>query len=75
MSKSLDSDRGTALKLAMNLLKPEDREILALVYFQDWDTARAAQVLGIAKDAANMRLVRARRRLAAKLADWSSVIG
>ena len=28
-----------------------------------------------AKDAANMRLVRARRRLADKLADWASLVG
>ncbi len=74
-SRVLDSDRAAALQVAMNLLKAEDREILDLVYFRELDLAAAAAQLGIAKDAANMRLVRARRRLADKLSDWAALVG
>jgi RNA polymerase sigma-70 factor (ECF subfamily) len=74
MKKAQASDRATALDLAMNLLRPQDREILVLVYFQDLDIPEAARKIGIAVDAANMRLVRARRRLAEKLSGWAELI-
>ena len=64
-----------ALELALNLLKPEDQEILELVYFRQKPVAEAATQLGVARAAVEMRLTRARRRLATKLADWSELIG
>lgn len=66
--------RNLALNLALNLLRPRDREILECVYFEELDIARAAERLGVGRDAANMRLVRARRALAEKLADWNEVV-
>lgn len=74
MAEAHDSDRTAALEMAMNLLRPEDREILTLVYFKDLDIPGAAAKLGIAKEAANMRLVRARRRLGEKLSGWAGLI-
>lgn len=68
-------ERSVALEVALNLLKPAEREILDLVYFRALDIEGAARELGIARDAANMRLVRARRALGARLAAWSGVIG
>jgi RNA polymerase sigma factor (sigma-70 family) len=69
------SERAMAIALAMNLLKPEDRELLRLVYFEDQDIAAAGTALSLTRDAANSRLVRARRQLAARLSQWSGVIG
>ncbi len=75
-SSTLDRrERSVALEVALNLLKPAEREILELVYFRSLDIEGAARELGIARDAANMRLVRARRALGARLAAWSGVIG
>jgi RNA polymerase sigma factor (sigma-70 family) len=75
MAAAHDSDRTLALEMAMNLLKPKEREILELVYMKEMDIPGAADTLGITKDAANMRVVRARRRLAEKLVGWAELIG
>ncbi len=64
-----------ALHVAMNLLREEERELLGLIYFDELDIAAAAEKLGLSRDAANMRLVRARRNLAHKLKDWRGRIG
>ena len=55
-----------AIGLAMNLLSREDRELIRLVYFEEKDIAAAAAALGLTRDVANTRLVRARRLLATK---------
>jgi RNA polymerase sigma factor (sigma-70 family) len=70
-----DSERTLAVTFAMNFLGLEDRELLRLVYFAEKDIAAAAEALGLTRGAANTRLVRARRELAKKLADWSDLIG
>jgi RNA polymerase sigma factor (sigma-70 family) len=70
-----ETERARAVALAMNFLSLEDRELLRLVYFAERDIATAADALGLTRGAANSRLVRARRELAAKLADWSDLIG
>ena len=70
-----DADRNVALELAVNLLAADDRQILDLVYFQHQDIPTAAEQLGIKRGAAEMRLTRARRRLAEKLCDWMDLIG
>lgn len=69
------SERAMAIGLAMNLLSRDDRELLRRVYFSNEDVATAAQAVGINRGAANMRLVRARKLLATRLADWSDLIG
>ena len=75
MSDAQDSDRSVALDVAMNLLKPQERDVIKLVYLEQMDIPAAAEALGVSKDAANMRLVRARRHLAEKLAGWAELIG
>ncbi len=75
MSEAQDSDRSAAIDVALNLLNPAERDVLALVYLKGMDIPSAAEELGITKDAANMRVVRARRNLAQKLASWAEFIG
>lgn len=70
-----ESERTLAVTFAMNFLSLEDRELLRLVYFAEKDIATAAEALGLTRGVANTRLVRARRELARKLADWSDLIG
>lgn len=81
-SRSLGTESGIerrepalALRLALELLDPDDRSILELVYLRELGIPGAARELGIRADAANMRAVRSRRRLAALLADWAELIG
>jgi RNA polymerase sigma factor (sigma-70 family) len=75
LRKLEESERALAVTLAMNFLGHDDRELLRRVYFADEDIATAALALGLTRGAANSRLVRARRALATKLADWSDLIG
>lgn len=75
LSDADEAERAVALDVAMNLLAPADRDLLGLVYFEGLDIPGAAARLGVSLDVANTRLVRARRRLAAKLASWSQLIG
>jgi RNA polymerase sigma factor (sigma-70 family) len=69
-----DSDQRLALQLAINLMKPEDREVLERVYFSGQAIDDAASDLGLNRAAFDMRLTRARRRLAERLVDWGDVI-
>ena len=57
------------LRQAWAQLGDDDREVLALVAWDDLSPADAAQVLGISRAAATMRLSRARRRLRRRLDD------
>jgi len=68
-------DQRTALEVVVNLLEPADREALAAVYFTGLSIEDAATRLGVTRGALDMRLMRARRRLAERLADWSDVVG
>jgi RNA polymerase sigma factor (sigma-70 family) len=73
--KSVDrEERAMAIGLAMNLLSHEDRELIRQVYFEEKDTATAAAAIGLNRAAGAMRLVRARRLLAARLAEWADLI-
>ena len=69
-----EHERSVALDLALNLLKPGERDILRLVYLERLGIEGAAEKLGVARDAAKMRLVRARRELAKKLCRWEEMI-
>lgn len=55
------------LTAAIALLKPSDRIILDLKYFQKWDDIMIAELYGIQTTAVRKRLERARKRLAAKI--------
>jgi RNA polymerase sigma factor (sigma-70 family) len=74
VSEAERADQSAALSLVMNLLRSDDREILELVYFQHFDVAQVAQKLGLERAATEMRLSRARRRLAQKMVAWSEVV-
>ena len=69
------ADRATAIDFALHLLAHEDRELIRRVYFDGADIATAGKSVGLAREAANSRLVRARRVLAVRLAEWSELIG
>jgi RNA polymerase sigma factor (sigma-70 family) len=70
------SEEGTAaVGLALNLMNDDEREVLKLVYFDDLKLEGAAEQLGVSKEAVNMRLVRARRKLAKKLTEWVRLVG
>ncbi len=68
-------DRGAALEFALQLLDPDDLQILRWCYFEQLAPAEIAEKLGIARAAANSRLVRARAKLAHKLRNWADTIG
>jgi RNA polymerase sigma-70 factor, ECF subfamily len=58
-----------ALEAALSRLSERDREVLRLVAWEDLTTARAAAAMGCTHAALRVRLHRARRRLAAALAE------
>ena len=55
------------LRAALEEMDPLDREVLALRHFEELGNNEVAQVLGISKDAASKRHVRALKRLKAIL--------
>jgi RNA polymerase sigma-70 factor (ECF subfamily) len=63
------SGEAAAILRAMARLRPEDRELLLLVSWEDLSPAEAARVLDISALAARSRLHRARRRLRDLLAE------
>jgi RNA polymerase sigma factor (sigma-70 family) len=69
------AERAVAISFAMGLLSREDRELIRQVYFEGKEIADAGAALGLARGAASMRLVRARRLLAQRLTEWADVIG
>jgi RNA polymerase sigma-70 factor (ECF subfamily) len=69
-----DEEVGEALALAMNLLSDDDREVLHLSYMEGLAVKDIAGRVGVAPEAVKMRLVRARRRLASRLASWRDVM-
>ncbi len=66
------SAEAAAVLRAMAGLRPDDRELLLLVSWEELTPAQAAKVLDISALAARSRLHRARRRLRALLADGDS---
>jgi RNA polymerase sigma factor (sigma-70 family) len=69
------AEAASALELALNLLPQDDRDLLHLVYFDDRRIADVAREKDLSESAVKMRLLRARRALAARLAAWEEVIG
>lgn len=59
------------LRAALEGMDPLDREVLALRHFEELSNGEAAQVLGISRDAASKRHVRALERLRSILAELS----
>jgi RNA polymerase sigma factor (sigma-70 family) len=69
------SNEEVAVEVAMNLLGEEDRAALQMVYWDEVERTSAAEKMGMTPDAFNMRLVRARRKLARKLEEWTRLVG
>jgi RNA polymerase sigma factor (sigma-70 family) len=67
-------EQADALNVVVNLLRAEDREILDLVYFRYMEIDAAAAKLGISRGACDMRLSRARRRLAERMLSWADAV-
>jgi RNA polymerase sigma-70 factor (ECF subfamily) len=62
-----EDDELTSVAAAYARLKGTDRELLALAAWEELDAAEIATVLGCSRNAARIRLHRARRRLASEL--------
>ncbi len=63
------------LHAALDTMKPEDREVLALRHFEQLDNVDVAQILRITESGASQRYLRAARRLREILRDVSGTAG
>lgn len=63
----LGSEQRDQIRAALQALKEEDREALILRYALDWSSQRIGETLGSSAAAVDMRLSRARQRLANEL--------
>jgi RNA polymerase sigma factor (sigma-70 family) len=68
-------DQGEALQLALHLIPDADRDVLERVYLRQQPIEAAALELDVPRATLDMRLSRARRRLAERLVDWAELIG
>jgi len=59
----LKSELRGRVQHALGQLRPQDREVIMMVHFEDMSSAEVAQVLGIGRTAATMRYARALLRL------------
>ena len=62
-----DDPRSLEVRLALAQLRPADRELLFMTYWEDLTPAEVAEILGIAVASVWMRLTRARAALGKKL--------
>lgn len=67
VSDLLGSEQRDQIRAALQALKEEDREALILRYALDWSSQRIGETLGSSAAAVDMRLSRARQRLANEL--------
>jgi RNA polymerase sigma factor (sigma-70 family) len=74
VSQAERNEQAAALSVLLNLMRDEDREALESIYFRHETVEAYAERHGIARTAADMRLSRARRRLAEKMIDWADVV-
>jgi RNA polymerase sigma-70 factor (ECF subfamily) len=64
------NDAARRVRQAVQALPPRDREVVVLRYFEELDAAGIAAVTGLSKNAVEVRLHRARARLAERLGAW-----
>lgn len=69
------ADERSALAFAMNLLPSEDQQLLHAVYFEGRSISDLCAQTSLSESAMKMRLLRARRSLAARLTSWEKTIG
>ena len=63
------AERQTQIRQALQELNEDDRRVLVMKYSMDWSAAQIATVMDCSAAAIDMRLSRARRRLAEVLAE------
>lgn len=63
-----DADRALDVRRALGRLRPTDRELVTLIYWDGLGVAEAGAVVGLKPSAARMRYSRLRAKLAADLA-------
>lgn len=78
-ARSLDPERGAvrdaereAVRLLLDCLKPEHREVLMLRYFEEWPLERIARLLSVPEATVRGRLHRGRAALRALMEGWES---
>jgi RNA polymerase sigma factor (sigma-70 family) len=64
-----ETEHTTAVRIFLDRLRSDDRELLTLIYWDELTIDQAALVLGIGASAARKRLQRARERLRSDLTD------
>lgn len=56
-------DKGTAIRLCMERLSPEHREVIDLVYYHESSVEEVAEIVGIPEGTVKTRLFHARKKL------------
>lgn len=67
------NEEASIVHLLLQLLEPGERDVLERHYFRHETADDIAKALGVTREAAEMRLVRARRKLAGKLKVWKDL--
>lgn len=67
---SASAERSATIRAAVQALPPRDREVVVLRYFESLSLTEIAGVTRQSKNAVEVRLHRARNRLAGVLGDW-----
>lgn len=60
---AMRGERLDRLRVALDAMKPEDREVLVLRHMEQWSNADVAHLLGLSKAGASLRFLRATQRL------------
>lgn len=68
------AEAASEIEFAMNLMPPVERDLIHDVYVEGLKIADLARRDGVSESAIKMRLFRARRMLAGKLAAWDDVL-
>ncbi len=61
---ALKKDNGALLRMCLNQLSPEHREIVDLVYYHEKSVEEAAEIVGVPKNTVKTRMFYARKRIA-----------
>lgn len=68
--ESASVETSAKVRAAVQALPPRDREVIVLRYFEHLDAAEIARATGLSRNAVEVRLHRARARLAEMLGKW-----
>ncbi len=73
VKKRVQEEMYTRVRIALDRMKRQDREVLILRYLEDMTVREIAESIGISEGAVKMRQARALQRLTRSLSDGSSV--